>query len=450
MIRRLFILLFAVAALAGFTASAHARDLRVSFSGRYSTDYYDDLEPYGTWVSISYGWAWCPLDVSASWRPYTVGRWAYTDWGWMWVSADPWGSTPYHYGRWVYDDFYGWLWIPGDVWAPAWVSWRYGGDWIGWAPLPPDFGWQVSVGFRYSSYDYDRRIPSYAWCFSSGSGFLDSRVRVAPPSRNVTLINVTRNVTRYEVVGSMPAERGLRPEFVSRATGRTVTRYRLVDSPGLRDKDPQMRGNEIAVSRPRPAGRASDRVRAVPPERYRRSPERALMQRQRSEQGRVSDRMRQERRELEQAQQRELRERPRGVSEQTLRRRHEAELRAQRAREEQTQRTYQRRQERLERPDRGARQRDESAVQERQTRPVREENRGSVRERSTRPAREDRGNVQERPARRDRQDRTDAQERPSQGRNVKQRPAPQEQDKAQEPQQQDQNRKKARGRRDSM
>ena len=28
--------------------------------------------------------------------------------------------------------------MPGDEWAPAWVDWRYGGDDVGWAPLPPD------------------------------------------------------------------------------------------------------------------------------------------------------------------------------------------------------------------------------------------------------------------------------------------------------------------------
>ena len=28
--------------------------------------------------------------------------------------------------------------MPGDEWAPAWVDWRYGGDNVGWAPLPPD------------------------------------------------------------------------------------------------------------------------------------------------------------------------------------------------------------------------------------------------------------------------------------------------------------------------
>ena len=28
--------------------------------------------------------------------------------------------------------------MSGDELAPAWVDWRYGGDNVGWAPLPPD------------------------------------------------------------------------------------------------------------------------------------------------------------------------------------------------------------------------------------------------------------------------------------------------------------------------
>ena len=28
--------------------------------------------------------------------------------------------------------------ITSDEWAPAWLNWRYGDDYVGWAPLPPD------------------------------------------------------------------------------------------------------------------------------------------------------------------------------------------------------------------------------------------------------------------------------------------------------------------------
>ena len=83
-----------------------------------------------------------PDGVPPDWRPYEYGHWVYTDdWGWYWVSDDheeDWGWVVYHYGRWAHDRGLGWFWMPGDEWAPAWVDWRYGGDDIGWAPLPPD------------------------------------------------------------------------------------------------------------------------------------------------------------------------------------------------------------------------------------------------------------------------------------------------------------------------
>ena len=71
------------------------------------------------------------------WRPYADGYWAYTDVGWTWVSYEDFGWATYHYGRWTDLADYGWVWVPGYEWGPAWVSWRTGGDYVGWAPLPP-------------------------------------------------------------------------------------------------------------------------------------------------------------------------------------------------------------------------------------------------------------------------------------------------------------------------
>jgi hypothetical protein len=60
-----------------------------------------------------------------------------TEYGWTWVSDWDWGWAPFHYGRWLTIGGYGWCWVPGTIWGPAWVSWRYGGGYAGWAPLPP-------------------------------------------------------------------------------------------------------------------------------------------------------------------------------------------------------------------------------------------------------------------------------------------------------------------------
>src|SRR5262245_42066478 len=100
--------------------------------------FYDDLAPYGYWVDRpAYGWAWAPRNVAPTWRPYMDGSWALTDQGWTWISDEPFGWATYHYGSWVPDPALGWLWVPGDEWAPAWVSWREGDGYVGWAPRAP-------------------------------------------------------------------------------------------------------------------------------------------------------------------------------------------------------------------------------------------------------------------------------------------------------------------------
>ena len=86
------------------------------------------------------GRAWRPDPdvVGEDFQPYaTGGHWVYSDWGWTWESDYPWGWAPFHYGRWALTPSWGWVWYPGTVWAPAWVDWRFGGGYIGWAPLPP-------------------------------------------------------------------------------------------------------------------------------------------------------------------------------------------------------------------------------------------------------------------------------------------------------------------------
>jgi hypothetical protein len=114
--------------------------LEVSASVRISakSDFHGPLSAHGKWVEVgSYGRCWRPAKVAVEWRPYGYGHWVWTDCGWYWVSDEPWAWACYHYGSWVYDSDHGWIWIPGIEWAPAWVSWRVGGGYCGWAPLAP-------------------------------------------------------------------------------------------------------------------------------------------------------------------------------------------------------------------------------------------------------------------------------------------------------------------------
>ncbi|HVT56463.1 MAG TPA: DUF6600 domain-containing protein [Xanthobacteraceae bacterium] len=98
------------------------------------------LEGYGHWVEHpKLGDVWIPDSVPQDWQPYRIGHWVYTDdWGWYWNSDEDFGWVTYHYGRWYLDPQLGWVWIPGDEWGPAWVNWRQGDNFVGWAPTPPD------------------------------------------------------------------------------------------------------------------------------------------------------------------------------------------------------------------------------------------------------------------------------------------------------------------------
>lgn len=98
------------------------------------------LEGYGHWAEHpKLGDVWIPDNVPQDWQPYRIGHWVYTDqWGWYWNSDEDFGWVTYHYGRWYLDRQLGWVWAPSDEWGPAWVNWRQGDNFVGWAPTPPD------------------------------------------------------------------------------------------------------------------------------------------------------------------------------------------------------------------------------------------------------------------------------------------------------------------------
>jgi len=115
-------------------------DLEVSADVRIHAvaEFEAPLTPHGSWITVgTYGRCWRPASVAVEWRPYCDGYWEWTDCGWYWVSDEPWGWACYHYGYWTLEPAYGWIWVPGIEWAPAWVSWRFGGGYCGWAPLAP-------------------------------------------------------------------------------------------------------------------------------------------------------------------------------------------------------------------------------------------------------------------------------------------------------------------------
>ena len=196
--------------------------------------FYDNLESDGSWVELAdYGYCWQPSVVvsNSKWRPYSDGYWAYTDVGWTWVSYEDFGWATYHYGRWVRLRDRGWFWVPGREWGPAWVSWRTGGDYVGWAPLPPRGGDEFVDESRPINSQVDLEFdigPSYY-------NFVDVRYigepvlreRIVEPNLNITYISNTVNVTNISYTNSMVYNYGPDYNTLSRYSTRPIRRMTL-------------------------------------------------------------------------------------------------------------------------------------------------------------------------------------------------------------------------------
>src|SRR5882724_1141809 len=223
-------ILFALSMLA-LVASALPGAARADVSVDF---FYNNLSG-GNWIEAEgYGYGWQP-DVAVSdpnWRPYADGYWAYTDYGWTWISYEDFGWATYHYGRWANLADYGWLWFPGSDldWGPAWVSWRTGGDYVGWAPLPPR-----GPGIIYEGQPIGARVDIEFDIGPEYYNFIDARFigepvlrdRIFAPSQNVTYINNTVNVTNISVQNNVVYNYGPDYNVLSARSSRPIQRLKL-------------------------------------------------------------------------------------------------------------------------------------------------------------------------------------------------------------------------------
>ncbi len=109
--------------------------------------------------------------------------------------------------------------ITSDEWAPAWLNWRYGDDYVGWAPLPPDE--------LVESYEVQ---PAF-WMFVPGCYMAPPRVRtyIVPLYRRTVLLRATRVVNRTRPVqgARLAVNPGISPSFVTRVSGAPIATYRV-------------------------------------------------------------------------------------------------------------------------------------------------------------------------------------------------------------------------------
>jgi len=207
------------------------------------------LAPYGTWVDDpAYGHVWIPsaAEVGNDFTPYaTNGDWLETEYGWTWSSGWSWGWAPFHYGRWVGSER-GWAWVPGTLWGPAWVSWRSGGGYVGWAPLPPRgvslaspigvhspwrFMAQTGLGRAHGKYLPARLVPS---AFMRTS--VVSNTRVLPDGPGQVRVNAGPAVERRAGERVVPPVRlaSAAPRSLPRLAIRSHTGAPAADRPWVR------------------------------------------------------------------------------------------------------------------------------------------------------------------------------------------------------------------------
>lgn len=214
--------------------------------------FYDELAPYGQWITYQdHGRVWVP-EVEEGFQPYgTRGHWVVTEYGNTWVSDYDWGWAPFHYGRWLFDDYYGWIWVPGSEWGPAWVNWRSGGGYYGWAPLGPGIDINININIPLSRWIF---VPQRYITHRSVYNYHVPRNRYQSFYGHTTVINniYVRDNRRY-FAGPRRSEmervtRGripVRQVHVSDRPGRTVA-----DRGSVRVYRPEVTGRNNTPGRP--------------------------------------------------------------------------------------------------------------------------------------------------------------------------------------------------------
>jgi hypothetical protein len=256
---RIVLLALSLGALAGAASASPSitAGLNIGSSGRAAVDvgfFYDDLAPYGNWVDRpQHGWCFVPRHTRSNWRPYQAGHWTLTDYGWTWVSDEPYGWATYHYGRWSNDPDYGWEWVPGQQWGPAWVSWQEGGDYVGWAPLPPTAEFSGNYGVDYGGVSFAASLVPDSYLFVPERNFLAPRLDsyFVPQARIGGFWGQTRNFTNYRFENNRFINQGVPVDRIQRGVGHTIPRYQVADlAEGQRHQREQLRGNQIGLFRP--------------------------------------------------------------------------------------------------------------------------------------------------------------------------------------------------------
>jgi hypothetical protein len=261
---------------------------------RALSDFRPTLDPYGYWIQHpSYGLVWVPRRdiVGDGFSPYvTNGHWELDTTGqWVWASDYPFGSVVFHYGRWAYVSDSGWIWVPGYRYAPAWVQWRVPTGsyaYVGWAPLPPDYGWfggvSVSLWWGYptpwvfcpSAYAFHHHVDHYivrdrvlvSRIAASSTRYVPAQPRRRAPETTRNGPSPSEARIPYH---SMPRQRirAVAPADVPRPAERNLDRGRPAPAPQFDAQRARVRERSNDVERSRPQVRPASPERPARPQR---------------------------------------------------------------------------------------------------------------------------------------------------------------------------------------
>jgi len=321
LVRTVLVVLFALC-VSSFSACATASADDVSF-------FYAELAPYGAWVDIEpYGLCWVPGDVGFCWRPYTDGYWDWTDSGWCWESEHEWGWACFHYGRWFRSPDWGWCWVPGIVWAPCWCMWRFGDDWIGWCPLPPDENFRHGRDFDFDDIDFDDFHRWRDFCFCKKESFCDHDLgkKIVLAARNVNLLPVTKNVTDLKEERGRGVNQSFAADPIEKAIGHAIPKLKLADM--AQRGRAEVRGDALRMFRPQIAGGKPTQVPPAVEHKGAAPSEKELLQREQTGRQGLEESLSKQRQELHRYHNEQLTAPPPGMSLPELHRQQQAEIRA--------------------------------------------------------------------------------------------------------------------------
>ena len=200
-----------------WASAGHSTGIQISV-------FYDRLSAQGSWVWLRGQYVWVPR-VDGRWRPYADGHWIFArTYGWVWISNEPFGWATYHYGRWGFSKQIGWFWIPGTRWAPAWVAWRGSGDYLAWAPLPPDPEDAFSISISFGT------IPNYYWQVVPARAFLSINLSaeiVRDDVQLATVLQQTEPVGSVTIVNNVVVNNVVNVEFVEEKTQEKVVTHEV-------------------------------------------------------------------------------------------------------------------------------------------------------------------------------------------------------------------------------